>query len=233
MTVRAIVTGASSGIGRETAVALSAAGIETVLVARRRDALLETAARCTAPHQLFVADLTKPGSEVEVVDFAQSLGDGVKPVLINAAGMAEFGSIEALTADSLQRQIEINLLAPARLCHEVLPWMLKEGSGHIVNVLSVVATQPLLNTGAYAAAKAGLLMFGKVLSAEVRRKGILITSVLPGAVDTPIWDEMDFKPNRADMIPSSMVAEAIVHAVLAGPKMAVDELHLMPPKGLL
>jgi len=228
LTKRVVVTGASSGIGRETAVMLAAQGHEVVLAARREALLLEVAAQCGSSASVCVCDVTKEPDRL--IDFARNLGDNAEPVLVNAAGMAQFGDF---AEQSFREQLELNLMAPLALCQAVIPWMLAHGSGQIINVLSIAATVPFAGAASYAASKGGLLMAGRCLSAEFRGRGIRFTSILPGATDTAIWDNSAFVPERADMLSARAVAEAICYVVSLPPDRVIDELTVTPLKGIL
>lgn len=228
MTTRVIVTGATSGIGRATAELLRKEAVELALVGRRAEVLQEVAASVGAVHWV-VADLGDPSQARRVFEEARS---DAYPVLINAAGMAEFGEFDAMPWDEIERQIAVNMLGPIALCHAAIPWMLEQG-GQIVNVLSVAATHVFSQSLAYGVSKAGLHMAGKSIAAEYRTRGVRVTSILPGAVDTPIWEGKSFVPNREEMLPVSAVAEAIRDLVLMPRDRNVDEIALMPPKGIL
>lgn len=236
MTKRVIITGASSGIGRETALALAEHPVELVLAARRSSLLKELAKECAARGarvEAVTCDVTSHTDRQQLVLEAQKMGSGVMPVLVNSAGVAEFGDYASMPAGSVQHQIEANLLAPMLMSQDVLPWMLHVGHGHIVNVLSIAAEHPFPGSAAYCAAKAGLLMFGKSLNAEYRRKGVYVTALLPGSTDTPLWEGKSWMPPREDMLTSRIVAETIRDLVLLPSDRAVDQVTLMPPKGVL
>ncbi|HEY0866877.1 MAG TPA: SDR family NAD(P)-dependent oxidoreductase [Fimbriimonas sp.] len=234
MTRRAIVTGASSGIGRETALLLAREGIEVVLASRRLNALDELAKEIGwaggAAH-VRACDLTNRQSCLDLVDFARGLGPAY-PILVNNAGYAEFRPFDQANLESIEREIATNLLGPLVLCHTILPWMLEQG-GQIVNVLSLVVNRTLPGTAGYSVGKTGLWTLGKILAEEFRRQGLRVTNIIPGATDTPLWEVMDFQPERADMLRATAVAEAIRDVVRMPPDRNVDELQLMPPKGVL
>lgn len=233
MTKRIVVTGASSGIGRETAIALAKAGHQLVLASRRQGLLLELMEECRAADivHTVTCDVTCPDECRALVEEAMKLGGEVEPVLVNAAGMAEFGDFQAMPWPSVEGQIATNLLGPLAICQAIVPWMLSVGRGQIINVLSVAASHPFPGAVAYAASKAGLLMAGKCLAAEYRARGIRVTSLLPGATDTPLWGPGG--PAREDMLSPSAVARAIADLIDLPPDRNVDEMVLMPPKGVL
>lgn len=226
-----LVTGASSGIGRASSIELAARGCQVVLVGRREDALKEAAAECGDGALYRVADVS---SSADVLTLAKEVGelvDGMELVLVNAAGIAEFGDFEQMSLESIEAQIQTNLLGPAYLVHALIPLMLSAERGHVVNVLSVAAELVLPGSAAYSATKAGLRMMSKVWAAEYRRKGVRFSCILPGAVDTPIWGGGG--PPRKDMIPVTAVSDVIADVVMSPPDRSYDEIHLMPPKGIL
>jgi len=236
VTRRVIVTGASSGIGRAAALLLAEAGCEVVLAARRRSALEEVAAEIHAAGgsaEICVTDVALAEQCRQLVATARELPGEIYPVLVNAAGMADFGDSATMSIEAIEHQVQVNLMGPLYASHAFLPWALERGGGQIVNVLSITASLVFGGSLAYSTSKAGLLMAGKVLAAEYRRKGLKVTAILPGAVDTPIWEGKSFVPKREEMMPVSAVAEAIRDVVLMPRDRNVDELTIMPPKGVL
>jgi NAD(P)-dependent dehydrogenase (short-subunit alcohol dehydrogenase family) len=229
---RAIVTGASSGIGRATALLLAQAGCEVVLAARREDLLKEACAECGPQASFVVADMTSADDCRRLIRIARERGEAY-PVLVNAAGIAEFGPFAETPVDDFERQVRVNLLGPAYCCHAVIPWMLENGGGQIINVLSVAARHVFPGSSAYGTSKAALYWLGKSIAADYRKDGIRVTSLLPGATDTPLWDDKELTPSRAEMMPARAVAETILDLVAMPPDRNVDELLLMPPKGIL
>lgn len=232
MTRRAIVTGASSGIGHATSVLLAAAGIEVVLAARRAESLKAIADEIGPLARPFPFDITDPAACLDLVSFSRSLGEA-EPILVNNAGIAEFGDFASMPIEALDRQLAVNLIGPMHLTHAWVPWALEAKAGQLINVLSVTAVQVFGGSAGYSSAKAGFHMLGRILSAEYRRKGLRVTNILPGAVDTPIWEGQAFVPKRQDMLPVQAVAEAIRDVVLLPADRSMDEIFLMPPKGVL
>lgn len=230
MKKRIIVTGASSGIGRAAAIELSKAGHELVLVARREAALKEVAQECGGA-EVVVSDLSDLSAIPALIEKLKKADR--YPVLINSAGIGKFNLYKDLDWANIEATILINQLSPMRLIHSILPWMLEAGGGQIINVLSRVATQVMPGASAYSASKAGLLILANTISQEYRREGIKMTNLLPGAVDTPIWDGMSSHPDRADMIPMEVVGEVIADLVNRPLNHNVDELMITPVKGIL
>ncbi len=235
MSKRILITGASSGIGAEFALMASEMGHSLVLLARREAMLRELAAQCRehgAPIAAVVCgDLCSEQTVSEAVRTLRSLPG--EPVLINNAGMAEFGDFAATEWENHQRLIQVNLVGTMCLTHSVLPVMQEHGSGQIVNVLSIAADQVFSGAATYSATKAGLRQFGKCLSAEVRGKGIRVTQLLPGATDTPLWDAQGGSPPREKMLSASNVARGLAYLISLAPDQVIDEVTITPPLGVL
>lgn len=235
----AIVTGATSGIGRATALHLSTLGIPVALLARRRTVLEEVALLCENALPVTV-DLTGEHAVEDAIEqvheWSSTLDSEHHGIgLINAAGVAQFGEFHKVPTHDISHQITTNLIAPLQVIHAIMPWMVNQpASRHrIVNVLSIAAAHVFPGAASYSAAKAGLLAATRSLAQEYRSQGIFFTSILPGAVDTPIWDGQGFVPNREDMLPDKAVAEAIADILLAPADRVFDEVRIMPPKGIL
>jgi len=231
----AVVTGATSGIGRETSLQLAGAGWHLVLISRRAEMLEEVRGEAMGRGALSVAtythDITSRANDT-LTKFVEATFHAPF-ALVNAAGGATFGDVISASQDEMIDQIERNLVGPMLMCRALLPAMLEFGGGHIVNVLSVCSKIPFAGTAAYGAAKAGALMFTNCLNAEVRRKGVRVSALLPGAVDTPLWEGKGWKPEKADMLSPAAVAQTIVDILASPADRSFDEVFLMPPKGVL
>lgn len=234
MDKRILITGASSGIGRASALALAKNGVHMTLVARREDELKVVGEECLgrgASVEIYPLGLT----EIDAIPALANTfltGDGY-PVLVNSAGIGVFKAFADLGWEDIDRQITLNLRAPARLIHDCLPGMLQRGGGQIINVLSMTCVHILPGGGGYSTAKAGLQMLGKVVSQEYRRKGIRLTNLMPGAVDTPIWNGSPMQSRLNEMIPTDEVAGLIARLVESPGDYNMDEILMMPPSGVL
>jgi short-subunit dehydrogenase len=183
----ALVTGASSGIGRALAVRLAADGSDLVVVARRRDRLEALASELTAAHgvkvEILAADVTDPP---QLATVEARLRSGAPPVdlLVNNAGLGGQGDFAQIPIEWQEGQIRLNVLAPVRLSHAALEGMLSRGQGGILNVSSIAGLQPMPHVATYAATKAYLSSFSHALHEEVRRQGVAVTALLPGFTRT-------------------------------------------------
>ncbi|MDQ3898420.1 MAG: SDR family oxidoreductase [Actinomycetota bacterium] len=218
----ALVTGASSGIGRAIAVRLAADGSDLVVVARRRDRLEELAGELRRRHgvtvEVLVADITDPH---QLATVEARLRGGIPPVdlLVNNAGRGGQGPFAELPIDYQEEQIRLNVLAPVRLTHAALAGMLPRGAGAVLNVSSIAGLQPMPNVATYAATKAYLSSFTHAVHEEVRRHGVTVTNLLPGFTRTEFHEAADISrsvvPARAWMSAES-VARAGLRAVARG-----------------
>ncbi|RJF87754.1 SDR family oxidoreductase [Oleomonas cavernae] len=211
----AVVTGASSGIGALYAQGLAERGHDLVLVARRQDRLDAVAARIRAKTgvkvEVVVADLSKPADLARVE--ARLSRDAAITVLVNNAGVANYGAFETASDQSLDETIAVNVTALTRLTRAVLPGLVRHGAGVIVNVASVLAFHPLAALGVYAAAKAYVVAFSQALQAEVAGKGVLVQVLAPPAVATDFWDSAGLAvsnlPEAAVMTLQDLAAAAL------------------------
>jgi len=127
----------------------------------------------------------------------------------------------------------VNLRGTYLCCKYALKVMLAQGRGHILNVLSIASQVALPGSAAYTASKFGALGLTKVMAAEVRAQGVKVTAVIPGAVDTPLWDKSGGDLDRRKMLSPSDVAAAILSVIAQPPSIYTDEIVLMPPLGIL
>jgi len=183
----ALITGASSGIGRAIAVRLAADGSDLIVVARRRDRLEALAEELRAAHgvkvDVVVADVTDP-EQLAALEERLRTGSPSVDLLVNNAGVGGQGAFAELPLDRQESQIRLNVLAPVRLTHAALGPMLARGHGGVLNVSSIAGLQPMPRVATYAATKAYLSSFSHALHEEVRRQGVVVTNLLPGFTTT-------------------------------------------------
>jgi 3-hydroxybutyrate dehydrogenase len=184
----ALVTGASSGIGREVAVHLAAAGHDLALTGRDQAALARTAALCAGVRTVLIpADLTAPGA-VEEVFAAAEAALGPVEILIANAGIGHSAPLSKTTDEDWARVIEINLTVPFRCVRRAAPAMVAAGWGRIVVMGSVASKVGAPYIGAYAASKHGVLGLVRSAAAELARHGVTVNAVCPAFVDTPLTE---------------------------------------------
>lgn len=209
MTGVAVVTGAGSGVGREIARSLLAAGWQVALAGRREDRLLETAG--VADSLVVSADVT---SEEAVTALFGAVRDrwGRVDLLVNNAGIGWAGPIEQITAEKADELIAVNLTAPIQLTRLLVPGMAERRHGRIVFVSSIAGATGVRGEAVYAAAKAGLACFAESLSYELADRGVGVSLIIPGVVDTPFFERRGQPYERRRPVPIN--SERIAHAVI-------------------
>ena len=231
----AIITGAGSGIGRATALALAKSGVQVVLASRTRQNLEIVAHEITTIRGKALAISTDVTSETQVEHLVTQTVNHFEriDILITSAGGAVFGPLTESRTEDWDALISINLRGIYLCCKQVLKVMLPQKQGHILNVLSIASQMILPNSTAYTASKFGALGFTKVMAAEVRSQGVKVTAVIPGAVDTPLWDKSGGDLDREKMLSPEDVAAAMLSIIAQPPTIYTDEIVLMPPLGVL
>ena len=232
----ALITGAGSGVGRATALALGGAGATTVLTGRTSAPLDETARMVEAaggrPFAI-PAGITDETSVRDLVATAASTLDRPITILIAAAGVGLYGPVANYSLADWQTTIATNLTGVFLCCREVLPGMVETGGGAIVAVGSGASKQGYANLAAYAASKFGLLGFMQSLAAEVGDKGIKVSTVLPGSIATTFAGKSpaDVESGRAagkSYLEPEDVAAAIVYLLLQPAHAWTQEMNLWP-----
>jgi NAD(P)-dependent dehydrogenase (short-subunit alcohol dehydrogenase family) len=181
-----IITGASSGIGRETALAFATAGARVVAAARREALLQELAGPRVLP---VVADITKDEDVHRLVETTISRFGRVD-ILVNNAGSGMRALVEQVQLADAHRLMELNFFGALRCIQAVLPHMKRQGRGQIVNVSSVIGVVATPRNSIYCASKFALRALSDSLRMELREAGIEVISILPGYTDTPFFDQM-------------------------------------------
>ncbi len=212
----AIVTGASSGIGRQVAFDLAAEGVALVLCARRAELLHAVAAEC-AVHGAGVEALV---GDVADRAFVESLATramerfGRLDIVVNNAGISKHKQIFHVTPDEVEHVLRVNFLAAAWLTLAALPAMLRQGSGWIVNVSSAAGKLPPPREAVYAASKFALTGFTEGLWLDLAGSNIHAVVIHVGAIDTEIWAKTD-EPTayRGRKLPPSAVSAAVLRAI--------------------
>lgn len=228
--VTALVTGASRGIGLATARALAADGAEVALIARGRAALAAAVAACGAKARAIPCDLTRE-DEVEHALAELHATVGVPDILVNNAGHFAIGAVGVMPPAEVERLLSLNLLAPYRLLHALVPAMRARGSGHVITIGSVADRAIFPENAGYAAGKYGARAMHEVLRQELRGTGVRVSLISPGPVDTPLWDAIDpdnrpgFTP-RVQMLGADAVGDAVHWVATRPPQVNIDELRL-------
>jgi 3-oxoacyl-[acyl-carrier protein] reductase len=231
----ALVTGAGRGIGRAIALAFAEEGAAVALVARSRADLAGVAAAIRERDGRALAlptDVIQDGAVEAVVE--QTLTDlGRIDVLVTSAGTAAFGMVADSKPADWDSMLALNLRAVMVSCRAVLPAMLRQRSGTILNVGSVASKRALPGSAVYTATKTAVDAFSRVLAEELRPHGVRVGVLVAGAVDTPLWDSMGASPPREKMLRPEDVARAAVLMASLPPHATLEELTLLPAGGIL
>ncbi|WP_088890341.1 SDR family oxidoreductase [Leptolyngbya ohadii] len=231
---RALITGASSGIGRATALLFAKAGIDLVLVSRSQDALNAVADEViqlgvqAEAYSIDLAAVEQVKSQIEAIDRKTPID-----ILVNNAGIAYTGNLIDIPLSDWQQVMNLNLTSVFQCIQAILPGMRQRRGGMVINVASIAGYQAFPGWGAYNVSKAALISLSKTLAAEERASGIRVVTVCPGSTNTPIWDtdtvQADF--DRSQMLTPEVVAQTILHAALMPSGAVVEELTVMPSGG--
>lgn len=233
----ALVTGAGSGMGRETALLLAGSGATIVLVGRRREPLEALLGEIVAAGGQAVIDVADISADGEADALIARVSDTVGPVdiLVNNAGSSSTVlNPQWLAEDEWRSVIDVNLTAVFLLSRAVLSGMIARGGGTIITISSLAALTPnLLGGAAYGAAKAGVRNFMTFLHTTFRGDGIRAITVLPGEADTPILDNRARPPRpdeRANMVQPVDVARAVHLAATLPPRTVLQEVVVAPTR---
>lgn len=212
-----LVTGASSGIGAAVARVLAARGDRVALVARRIDRLDAVLADCRASSpasERWAADLSDASAAAALALVIWDHYDGID-VVINNAGAPMRRHASRLTMAEVERAMTLNYFSPVAITLAVLPRMLARRSGTIVNVSSLGGRLGIATEAAYSGSKFALAGWSEALAIDLDRSGVTVKLILPGAIDTEIWDQPD---NDAPLYdgpkePPEGIAEGIADAI--------------------
>lgn len=226
-----LITGATQGIGRATAVAFGRAGYRVGVVARtapKIDALVAELRAEGIEAAGAAADVADPeavrSAVALVVDQLGEIG-----VLVNNAGVLIARAFEELTLDDWDTTMATNLRSLYLVTREVLPGMRQRRDGTIVNVASLAGRNGFAGGTAYTASKHAVLGFARSLMLEVRKEGVRVVTVCPGSVDTGmLQDQPMLSTNRERILRPEDVADAILHAVQLPGRAMVSELDIRP-----
>jgi len=210
---RALVTGASGGIGQAIAAALGGRGAEVVVSARREEVLDELCSRLGGRATHIVADLA---DRDDLARLAREAGE--VDILVANAGLPGSGNLTDFTPEQVDRALDVNLRAPMQLARALLPGMLDRGRGHLVFIGSMNSKIPNPRTSVYSATKFGLRGFALALREDLHKTPVGVTAVYPGFVrDAGMWAETDIElPRFMGTSSPDEVAEAVVKGIERG-----------------
>jgi clavulanate-9-aldehyde reducatase len=237
---KAIVTGASSGIGEATARALAGAGAAVALGARRIDrleGLCEQISNGGSPCHPFKVDITNEAAARRFVESAAEAMGGLD-ILVNNAGLMLLGPLQGADPDEWRRMVDVNVLGLLYCTHVALPLMRDDGGGHIVNVASVAGRRATLGAGVYNFTKFGVVGYSEALRQEALHLNIRVTVIEPGFVATelqghnthPMVVEATKKMREeiGEVLEAEDIANAILYAVSQPERVNVNEVLVRP-----
>lgn len=232
-----VVTGASSGIGRETALAFAAAGANLVLVARRAKVLAKVAVEARklgAATLVASADVTQP--DAVTVAFRKAVKRfGTVDIVVNNAGVLIPAKVVDLRTSDLQRMLDVNLIGALHVMQEAVKVMRRQGSGHIVNVGSLAGRRGFSPLGGYCATKFALVGLTEALRTELVGERIHVSLVLPGVVDTPMAAVAQADPQTADVWPDALTMPPswVVWSIFLAIRFRLAEIAVPPGSALI
>ncbi|GEO10500.1 SDR family NAD(P)-dependent oxidoreductase [Segetibacter aerophilus] len=228
-----IITGATKGMGRAAAEQFAAAGYNIIACARTEGDLQE-----------MKNDFLKRFPAVSVTTKAVDIGDGQQvkdfgkwvvdskitaDVLVNNAGYFVPGTIYEEKDGTIEKMMEVNVYSSYHLCRALIPSMIERKSGHIFNICSIAAFQPLPNVGSYGISKFALYGLTKHLREEMKPHGIKVTAVLPGATFTGSWEGSDI--DRKRIMEANDVAKMIFASSQLSSSAIVEDIVIRPQLG--
>jgi len=227
--LKALVTGASSGIGQAIAQKLTAQQVHTALVSR--------SAPDMPPYgKAYPVDLSIVSDVKSKIQWIVQDMDGID-ILINCAGIAYIGELSTMPLEDWQKLFDLNVTTVFQCIQAVLPTMRSQGSGIIINIASIAGKQGFPQWSAYCATKFAVLGMTQALAEEERSHGIKVMAICPGSVNTPIWDSLgDRVPanfNRHAMLHPDTVADAVLHMINLPASAVITDLVIMPSAGVL
>jgi len=193
---RALVTGASGGIGREIAKALAKAGATVALSGTRVEALEAVAAEIGGNSPILPCNLSDLAAVDKLVPDAEAALGGLD-ILVNNAGITKDNLFMRMKDEEWDQVITVNLTSAFHLSRAALRGMMKQRFGRIINISSVVGVVGNPGQGNYAASKAGIIGMGKALAAEVASRGITVNAIAPGFIASAMTDELNDKQREA------------------------------------
>jgi short-subunit dehydrogenase len=213
-----VITGASSGIGAWIAQELSRLGAIVILLARSGDKLRQTIELMQGKHEFYITDVTSTEQVFTVIDRVIATYGRID-IMINNAGYGVFEALTEATLETIEGMMNVNYLGTVRCTKAVLPYMLKAGSGQIVNIASLAGKIGTAKSSGYSASKHAVLGFTNSLRQELNGTGISVTAVNPGPVNTPFFEQADptgsyvHKVKRFLLEPEE-VGQAVIQAII-------------------
>lgn len=231
--MKAVITGATKGIGRALAETFASKGFDLAICSRNEEDLKQTRKELLDkyPSIEVLTQQTDMSKKEEVRNFGtmiQSVWDHFD-VLINNAGVYIGGEIHKEEEGVLEQQIETNLYSAYYMTRSLLDLMLNKKKGHVFNICSIASFMAYPNGGSYSISKFAMLGFSKVLREEMKDKGIKVTSVMPGATWSNSWAGVELPESR--LMPAEDIAKAVWGAWELSDSTVIEDIILRPQLG--
>ena len=228
----ALITGASSGIGKATALLFAKEGALVILTARHLDKLKLVEKEVKGNYgkaESYSMDIT---DRKQVKETIKKIIEKYKKIdiLVNSAGIVKWGSIEETSYEDFDNQINFNLTGSFNTIKEIIPYMIKQKSGSIVNIITSTVKNTKAGRAAYAASKYGQAGLSNAVHEDLKNKGISVVAVYPSKTNTPIHDPYISRddPERKTLLKPQQVAKVILEAALLPAEKDVKELVINP-----
>ncbi|WP_219214302.1 SDR family oxidoreductase [Variovorax boronicumulans] len=236
----ALVSGASSGIGAATARKLAAHGVKVGAAARRLDRLEQVVAEIHAAGGEAVAIAMDVTDAAQVAAGAKKLFDayGAIDIAFNNAGLMPISNVESLKTNEWHRMMDVNVKGLLNTTAEVIPYMKRQGGGHIVNTSSIAGRKVFPGMSVYCASKHAVTAFSEGLRLDVAAKyNIRVTCIQPGAVESELFEHISDKKYREQMeqlknemtfLKAEDIADTVLFALMAPQRVNVAEIFVLP-----
>ena len=226
------ITGASSGIGKAAAAEFARIGCRVFVSARRvteLERLNKSLSKDKLELDIFPCNVASSANVEQTVK--KILSTHKIDCLINNAGITSFKLAQENSINEIDDIINTNLLGSIYTIKSVLPKMIEQGGGTIINILSIVTKKVFTHSSAYAASKNGLMAYTNVLREEVRKHKIKVVNIIPGATETPMWSQETRKENSERMMATEDIARLLVWVYLQKENMISEEIVVRPIEG--
>ena len=225
---KVLIIGATGGLGQETAKLVKSSNANLFITGRNATALQEVGESLGLDNDhTFQLDITQP-SAVEAVAAQIHQQIGQLDIVINAAGIGIIKPLEKLTYEDFDQTIDVNLKGTFYLLKAFIPPMKTAKKGLFINIPGVLGKTPMAGAGAYAASKYGINGLVKSIREELRRTEVRISNIYLGGVDSPFWDNIDMRVNRAKFIQVKEAARAIWFLCQQPRSGVVSEMVIQP-----
>jgi NADP-dependent 3-hydroxy acid dehydrogenase YdfG len=226
------ITGASSGIGKELALEFARNGEIVLATARKINAIESSKKDLGEQAENLIAAVVDVTDKNAVKEFYKSISEKYSvSCLINNAGITSFKKAEQDSIEEIEKIISTNLFGSIYSIKTVLPHMITNNTGTIINLLSIVTKKIFTGSSAYSASKAGLLAYTNALREEVRKNNIRVINVSPGPTQTPIWPNSSLEKYSYRMMSPAEVAKLVYHIYKLKSNLVVEDISICPIQG--